>query len=67
MRYLPDEIMDLIVDYSIEKKDKSDKPHEFLVLHYNINPWRVVSTQFRNRYTNNPPPCLLTIPECVIS
>lgn len=68
MKFLPQEIMDLIVEYSIEKtKSKSDKPHEFLILHYNINPWRIVSRDFLNEYDTNPPPEMLQIPTCLIT
>ena len=68
MTLFPKEIMDLIVEYSIEKTHLNpNKPQSPLLLHYNINPWRAISQELRNDYRINPPPTVLQLPVCLIS
>ena len=69
MIYLPDEIMDLIVVYSINEipKKNHDHPHQFLIKNYNINPWRYINQLFLTKYSKNPPPTFIQIPICNIS
>ena len=68
MRYLPGEIIDIIVDYSIERVEKDpDKPHEFFIIYHNVNPWRAISKEYLLKYPKNPYPAVFQPPVCVIS
>ena len=68
MNAIPDDVMNIIVDFSIEKKNKNPKkPQEFWILYHNINPLRGLNKQLYEFYVNNPPPLLIQVPICLIS
>ena len=68
MNKIPDDVMDIIVDFSIEKKNKDpNKPHEFWILYHNINPWRAINKYLLESYKQNPPAALIQVPICTIS
>ena len=70
MEKLPKEVVSQIVEYSIEKKNKSKenvKPEEFLILYYNINPFRALCHEYFDEYKTNPPPTVLQLPICSLS
>jgi hypothetical protein len=68
MDRLPKELLDIISDFSIEKKNKDiNKPQEFWILYHNINPLRGLNKQLYEFYVNNPPPQLIQVPICLIS
>ena len=68
MNTLPKELLDIISEFSIEKKNKDiEKPHEFWILYHNINPLRALNKEFYNFYIQNPPPKLIQLPICLIS
>ncbi len=67
MDNLPKELLDIISDFSIEKKNKDkNKPHEFWILYHNINPLRALNKELNNTY-KNPPPKLIQLPICLIN